>query len=128
MTVAEHVATMQPVNIFVGALDEASNGTDDQNTSRQIVWGFNGLNDLLRRKKLRSTGLGLNQGVCFRRRIFRQDHIYDKKSTRNTPPMQEANGQRVITSIRGSAVPFTSILPKEAGRPVDLLLRQIPST
>jgi hypothetical protein len=51
MTVVDHVATMPPVNIFVGALDEASDGTDDQNTSHQIVKGFNELNDLLHRKK-----------------------------------------------------------------------------
>jgi hypothetical protein len=36
MTIVEHVATMQPVNIFVGALDEVSDGRDDQNTSHQI--------------------------------------------------------------------------------------------
>jgi hypothetical protein len=37
MTVVEHVATMhQSINIFVGALDEAGDGTEDQNTSHQI--------------------------------------------------------------------------------------------
>jgi hypothetical protein len=36
MTIVEHVVTMPSVNIFVGVLDEASDGTDDQNTSHQI--------------------------------------------------------------------------------------------
>jgi hypothetical protein len=54
----EKVARTQPVNIFVDALDEANDGTDDQNASRQIVADFHELNDLLHRRKLRST-------ICF---------------------------------------------------------------
>jgi hypothetical protein len=41
MTIVEHVATMQPVNIFVGALDEVSDGRDDQNISHQILTFLN---------------------------------------------------------------------------------------
>ncbi|KAH7330053.1 hypothetical protein BKA65DRAFT_460559 [Rhexocercosporidium sp. MPI-PUGE-AT-0058] len=63
MTAVEHVAKTQPVNIFVDALDEASDGTDDQNTSHQIVSDFHELNDLLHHKKLRST-------ICFSCRHF----------------------------------------------------------
>jgi ankyrin repeat protein len=63
MTAVEHVATIQPVNIVVDALDEASDGTDDQNTSHQIVSDFHELNNLLLHKKLRST-------ICFSCRHF----------------------------------------------------------
>ena len=63
MTAVEHVATIQPVNIVVDALDEASDGTDDQNTSHQIVSDFHELNNLLLQKKLRST-------ICFSCRHF----------------------------------------------------------
>ncbi|KAG9228857.1 hypothetical protein BJ875DRAFT_219133, partial [Amylocarpus encephaloides] len=63
MTAVEHVAKTQPVNIFVDALDEASDGTDNQKTSHQIVSDFHSLNDLLHHKKLRST-------ICFSCRHF----------------------------------------------------------
>jgi len=63
MSAVEHVAKTQPVNIFVDALDEANDGTDDQNTSHQIVLDFHELNDLLHRKKLQST-------ICFSCRHF----------------------------------------------------------
>jgi hypothetical protein len=54
----ESVAGTRPVNIFVDALDEVHVGTDDQDTSHEIVSDFHELNDLLHCKELRST-------ICF---------------------------------------------------------------
>ncbi|KAG9228112.1 ankyrin repeat-containing domain protein [Amylocarpus encephaloides] len=62
-TAVEHVAETRPVNIFVDALDEASDETEDQNMSHRIVSDFHELNDLLCHKKLRST-------ICFSCRHF----------------------------------------------------------
>jgi ankyrin repeat protein len=58
ISAVEDAATTQSVNIFVDALDEADDGTDDRNTSRQIVDDFHEINDILYRKKLHST-------ICF---------------------------------------------------------------
>ncbi|KAE8440868.1 hypothetical protein EG329_006366 [Mollisiaceae sp. DMI_Dod_QoI] len=63
MSAIELIARTQPVNIFVDALDEANDGTEDQNTSHQIVSDFHELNDHLHYKKLRST-------ICFSCRHF----------------------------------------------------------
>jgi ankyrin repeat protein len=63
ISAVELAARTQPVNIFVDALDEASDGTDDQNTSHQIVLDFHELNDFLHHKKVRST-------ICFSCRHF----------------------------------------------------------
>ena len=63
MTTVKHVIKTQLVNIFVDVLDEASNRTDDQNTSYLIVSDFYELNDLLHRKKLWSM-------ICFLCRHF----------------------------------------------------------
>ena len=58
ITAVEHVAEIRPVNIFVDALDEASDGNDDRKTGHYILSDFHELNDLLYSKKLRST-------ICF---------------------------------------------------------------
>jgi ankyrin repeat protein len=63
ISAVEDAATTQPVNIFVDALDEADDGTDDRDTSHQIVVDFHKINDILCRKKLRST-------ICFSCRHF----------------------------------------------------------
>jgi ankyrin repeat protein len=63
MSTVELVAEFQPINIFVDALDEASDSINDKNTSHQIVSDFHQLNDLLYRKKFRST-------ICFSCRHF----------------------------------------------------------
>jgi hypothetical protein len=54
----EQVARIQSVNIFVDALDEADDGTGNQDASYQILMDFHKLNDLLYHKELRST-------ICF---------------------------------------------------------------
>ncbi|KAH9204318.1 hypothetical protein DL95DRAFT_248121, partial [Leptodontidium sp. 2 PMI_412] len=58
MSAVELVAETRPVNIFVDALDEASDGTEDENTSLLIVEEFHELNDTFHRKRLQST-------ICF---------------------------------------------------------------
>jgi AAA ATPase domain len=65
MSAVENVAKTQPVNIFIDALDEADDGTDDydQPTSYEIVEDFHQLNDYLFQTKLRST-------ICFSCRHF----------------------------------------------------------
>ncbi|KAM0168551.1 hypothetical protein ACHAPF_010891 [Botrytis cinerea] len=59
----EDAATTHSVNIFVDALDEADDGTDDRDTSHHIVNDFHEINDMLCHKKLRST-------ICFSCRHF----------------------------------------------------------
>ncbi|ATZ48862.1 hypothetical protein BCIN_04g00800 [Botrytis cinerea B05.10] len=59
----EDAATTHSVNIFVDALDEADDGTDDRDTSHRIVNDFHEINDILCHKKLRST-------ICFSCRHF----------------------------------------------------------
>ncbi|KAK8905612.1 hypothetical protein QC760_005536 [Botrytis cinerea] len=59
----EDAATTHSVNIFVDALDEADDGTDDRDTSHHIVNDFHDINDMLCHKKLRST-------ICFSCRHF----------------------------------------------------------
>ncbi|KAM0130840.1 hypothetical protein ACHAO1_007621 [Botrytis cinerea] len=59
----EDAATTHSVNIFVDALDEANDGTDDRDTSHHIVNDFHEINDMLCHKKLRST-------ICFSCRHF----------------------------------------------------------
>ncbi|CZR68408.1 related to ankyrin [Phialocephala subalpina] len=63
ISTVESVAGTQSINIFVDALDEADDGADDQDTSREIVSDFHELNDLLHCKELRST-------ICFSCRHF----------------------------------------------------------
>ncbi|PQE30879.1 ankyrin repeat-containing protein [Rutstroemia sp. NJR-2017a WRK4] len=63
ISAVEDAATIQSVNIFVDALDEADDGTDDRDTSYQIVVDFHKINDILCSKKLRST-------ICFSCRHF----------------------------------------------------------
>ncbi|PQE33429.1 Ankyrin repeat-containing domain protein [Rutstroemia sp. NJR-2017a WRK4] len=63
ISAVEDAATTQSVNIFVDALDEADDGTDDRDTSHQIVNDFHEINDILCYKKLRST-------ICFSCRHF----------------------------------------------------------
>ena len=58
MSAVELVARIQPVNIFVDALDEAKDDVGDVNTIQQVLSDFHALNDLLCGKKLRST-------ICF---------------------------------------------------------------
>jgi ankyrin repeat protein len=63
MKAVEHVAGTQPLNIFVDALDEVSDGTEDQDISDRVVSDFHKLNDLLCDKNLHST-------ICFSCRHF----------------------------------------------------------
>jgi ankyrin repeat protein len=63
ISAVEDTATTQSVNIFVDALDEADDGTDDRDTSHQIVNDFHEINDILCYKKLYST-------ICFSCRHF----------------------------------------------------------
>ncbi|KAH6724963.1 ankyrin repeat-containing domain protein [Leptodontidium sp. MPI-SDFR-AT-0119] len=63
MSAVELIAETQPVNIFVDALDEASDSTDNRHASVQIVSDFHELNDRLHRKQLRSA-------ICFSCRHF----------------------------------------------------------
>ncbi|CCD51195.1 hypothetical protein BofuT4_P085570.1 [Botrytis cinerea T4] len=63
ISAVEDAATTHSVNIFVDALDEADDGTDDRDTSHHIVNDFHKINDMLCHKKLRST-------ICFSCRHF----------------------------------------------------------
>ncbi|KAB8290901.1 hypothetical protein EYC80_008537 [Monilinia laxa] len=63
ISTVEDAATTQSVNIFVDALDEADDGTDDRDTSYHIVKEFHKINDMLCSKRLRST-------ICFSCRHF----------------------------------------------------------